>query len=46
VLDGCLTYYSAGRLMAAVPGSYVYLPRGLAHGFRVDGDTPARILCV
>ena len=46
VLDGCLTFYSAGRPVAAVPGSYVYLPRGLAHGFRVHGETPARMLCL
>ncbi len=46
VLDGCLTFYSAGRAVAAVPGSYVYLPRGLAHGFRVEGDAPARLLCL
>ncbi len=45
VLDGCLTFYSAGRAVAAVPGSHVHLPRGLPHGFRVDGDAPARILC-
>jgi quercetin dioxygenase-like cupin family protein len=44
VLDGCLTFDLAGRQVAAGPGSYVYLPRGLAHGFRVDGDTRARIL--
>jgi quercetin dioxygenase-like cupin family protein len=46
VLDGCLTFYSAGQSVAAVPGSYVQLPHGLAHGFRVDGETPARILCL
>jgi quercetin dioxygenase-like cupin family protein len=46
VLEGCLTFFSGDRQMAAIPGSYVYLPRGRAHGFRVDGDTPARILCL
>jgi quercetin dioxygenase-like cupin family protein len=46
VLDGCLTFYSAGRAVTAVPGSYVYLPRGLAHGFRVDGHASARLLCL
>jgi quercetin dioxygenase-like cupin family protein len=46
VLAGCLTFYSAGRPVPAAPGSYVYQPRGLAHGFRVEGDAPARLLCL
>lgn len=46
VLDGRLTFFSGGQKVAAVPGSYVYQPRGIAHGFRVEGETPARILCL
>lgn len=46
VLAGRLTVFSGSRQVAAVPGSYVYQPRGIAHGFRVQGDAPARILCL
>jgi quercetin dioxygenase-like cupin family protein len=28
----------------AGPGSYVFLPRGVPHTFRVDGDAPAHML--
>ena len=27
-------------------GSYVYQPRGIAHGFRTEGESPARFLCL
>ncbi len=46
VLAGQLTFYSGGSQVTAVPGSYVYQPRGIAHGFRVLGETPARMLCL
>ncbi len=46
VLAGQLTFVSGGRQVTAVPGSYVYLPRGIAHGFRVDAEAPARVLCL
>ena len=45
VLAGRLTFYFGARQVLAVPGSYVYLPRGIAHGFRVHEVTPARMLC-
>ena len=45
VLAGRLTFFFGARQVMAIPGSYVYLPRGVAHGFRVQGDTPARTLC-
>jgi quercetin dioxygenase-like cupin family protein len=46
VLEGHLTFFLGGRQETARPGSYVYQPRGIAHGFRVDGDAPARILAL
>jgi quercetin dioxygenase-like cupin family protein len=46
VLDGHLNFFSGGRQVAAARGSYVYQPRGIAHGFRVLGKLPARILCL
>jgi quercetin dioxygenase-like cupin family protein len=44
VLEGALTFFWGSEQMAAVPGSYFYQPRGIPHGFRVAGRTPARML--
>ncbi len=44
VLDGALTLYWGDEKKEAVAGSYLFQPRGTPHGFRVDGDVPARIL--
>lgn len=44
VLEGRLTCFAGGNQLSAAAGGYVYQPRGIAHGFRVDGDVPARIL--
>jgi quercetin dioxygenase-like cupin family protein len=46
VLEGCVTFFLGGRQETARPGSTVYQPRGIAHGFRVDGEAPARILAL
>ena len=46
VLEGALTFFWGSDKNKAVAGSYFYQPRGIPHGFRVDGDTPARILCM
>jgi quercetin dioxygenase-like cupin family protein len=45
VLAGELRVTTGGVTVRAAAGSFVYQPRGIAHGFRVDGDTPARLLC-
>jgi quercetin dioxygenase-like cupin family protein len=45
VLAGQLRVITGSQTLVAAAGSYVYQPRGIAHGFRVEGDTPARILC-
>ena len=44
VLDGRLTFYWGSEKKEAVADSFFYQPRGTPHGFRVDGDMPARIL--
>ncbi len=44
VLEGALTFFWGSEKKEAVAGSYFYQPRGIPHGFRVDGTTPARIL--
>jgi quercetin dioxygenase-like cupin family protein len=44
ILEGALTFFWGNDKKEAVAGSYFYQPRGIPHGFRVEGDTPARIL--
>jgi len=44
VLEGALAFFWGSEKKAAVAGSYFYQPRGIPHGFRVEGSTPARIL--
>jgi quercetin dioxygenase-like cupin family protein len=37
ILEGSLTFYlEGGRKAEARPGSYVHVPRGVAHGFRAN----------
>ena len=44
VLEGALTFFWGSEKKAAPAGSYFYQPRGISHGFRVEGAIPARIL--
>lgn len=44
VLEGRVTYYVGDRVIPAEQGAYVWLPRGIAHTFRIEGETPARLL--
>lgn len=44
VLDGAVRFKADGRYFDAVPGSFMFIPRGTRHCFRNDGDVPARLL--
>lgn len=44
VLDGHVRFVCDGRWLDAGPGTWVYGPRGIPHGFRVMGERPARML--
>ena len=44
VLEGALTFFWGSNKKEAVAGSYFFQPRGISHGFRVEGNTPAKIL--
>ncbi|HEU4426081.1 MAG TPA: cupin domain-containing protein [Pilimelia sp.] len=44
LLDGTLTYQAGEDLYKLVAGSFIYLPRGVPHAFRVTGTTTARFL--
>ena len=44
VLEGQLEFTSGDHRLTGGPGTYVFLPRNIPHGFRVTGSTPARFL--
>jgi quercetin dioxygenase-like cupin family protein len=44
VLEGAVTVFCGDERFAAKPGTFVFLPRGVPHGYRSDGDDPARVL--
>ena len=39
VIDGEITYLANGEELKAGPGSFVLIPRGTVHSFRVDSET-------
>lgn len=44
VLEGALTFFWGSERQAAAAGGYFFQPRGIPHGFRVEGVVPAQIL--
>src|SRR5512143_1800221 len=42
VLEGALAFFWGSEKKNAVSGSYFFQPRGTPHGFRVQGNVPAR----
>lgn len=44
VLEGTLIFFWGNEKKAAAVGSFFYQPRGMPHGFRVEGGSLARIL--
>lgn len=44
VLEGEIAFVCGGKWLKAGPGAFVYGPREIAHGFKVIGNIPARML--
>jgi quercetin dioxygenase-like cupin family protein len=44
VLEGTMTYRAGDDVHHLAGGSFIYLPVGVPHGFRITGDGPARFL--
>ncbi len=44
ILEGVFTFFVGDRTIKAAPGSFVFLPKDVPHAFRVEGETPARLL--
>jgi quercetin dioxygenase-like cupin family protein len=46
LLDGTMTYRAGEEYFELVEGSFIYLPKGLPHAFRVTGERAVRILAL
>lgn len=46
VLEGCLDYQAGEQLHRLSAGWFIHLPAGVAHAFRIRGDSPARLLAI
>jgi quercetin dioxygenase-like cupin family protein len=44
IIDGELRFFSGDGSSVLGPGGFAFLPRGIPHGFRVEGDANARVL--
>ena len=44
VLEGELTVFRDEEKIVAGPGTYIFLQRGVPHGFRTEGDKESRVL--
>lgn len=44
VLKGELTYHCDGKDFPAKPGSFVFLPKGLKHGYTITSDDEVHLL--
>ncbi len=46
VLAGAMRGVCGDQEWRATPGAFVWLPRGVPHGYAVDGDEPLRTLAI
>ncbi len=44
LLSGTMSYRAGEEMFELTAGSFIYLPQGLPHAFRITGEEPARIL--
>jgi quercetin dioxygenase-like cupin family protein len=44
IIEGEMAVCCGGKWMVAGAGAFVFLPRDVPHGFKITGDTPARLL--
>jgi hypothetical protein len=46
VLEGRFRFQLDGEVEDALPGAFVFIPRGVAHTWRNVGDAPGRFLAI
>jgi quercetin dioxygenase-like cupin family protein len=44
LLEGTMTYRAGEQTYHLVAGTFMYLPKGIPHAFRITGDVPARFV--
>ncbi len=44
VLEGTVTVFCGDQRISAEPGAFVFMPRGIPHGYRSEGGATARVL--
>ncbi len=44
ILEGAVSGFCGDQAWRGTAGSFIWLPRDLAHGFEVEGERPARVL--
>jgi quercetin dioxygenase-like cupin family protein len=46
VLDGAITFNCAGKTFNLQAGGFIFLPRGIKHGYTISNDLPVRLLVI
>lgn len=46
LLEGTMTYRAGDEIHHLATGSFIYLPKGIPHAFRVTGTAPVRMLAL
>lgn len=46
VLEGALTFRCGGQSFEVTQGGFIFLPRGIEHGYTIDNDAPVRLLVI
>src|SRR5215831_2558840 len=46
LMEGAMTYRAGEETYQLSPGSFIYLPAGIPHAFRVTGEAPVRFLAI
>jgi quercetin dioxygenase-like cupin family protein len=46
VLEGEIRFFCGAQSWVLGAGGFAFLPRGIPHGFRTEGDTPSRSLLI
>jgi len=44
LLEGQASFTCGKQTVKAQPGSFIFFPRDISHWFRIEGDSPARLL--
>ena len=46
VMEGSISFRCAGETFDLEPGGFVFLPRGIQHGYTIRSDSPVRLLVI